>query len=196
MGDIAFSDRNGNRLPLNDLREAHHIVIAIRGSKTDQARRGCTRALSATNASVDAVSALIEMFAARPDLAFADPLTPLFLMDNGAAVNSDTISGELKAVAEFLELDHRRFASHSLRRGGATAMAAAGIAPYVIRRWGRWLSDAYKTYIFGSSEELGDLATVMATANFSLAMSLEDFKASTPTAGRVPFVPAAGSVDV
>ena len=41
-------------------------------------------------------------------------------------------------------------ASHSLRRGGATtySLHVAGVPDEDIKRFGRWLSDAYKLYVF------------------------------------------------
>lgn len=36
---------------------------------------------------------------------------------------------------------------HSLRAGGATALAEAGIPPYIIQAIGRWTSEAFQTYI-------------------------------------------------
>jgi hypothetical protein len=178
IGDIAFRDINDRLLDLDDLRSAHKLTIAIRGSKTDQARCGCTRTLHATGKSIDTVAAVAAIFTARPDLAAADPCTPLFKMDDGSAVKSDAVTAELKATATAMDLDLRRYATHSLRRGGATAMAAAGFSFARIRRWGRWLSDAYKTYVFGTAEDLGDLASVMATHRYTLEMPIEDFEAS------------------
>ena len=43
------------------------------------------------------------------------------------------------------ELD--KYGSHSLRKGGATAAAAAKVRTHVIKRHGRWLSDAVYIYI-------------------------------------------------
>ena len=43
--------------------------------------------------------------------------------------------------------DERRYAGHSLRRGGATALVLAGVPAAHIQQHGRWRSDAYKRYI-------------------------------------------------
>ena len=45
------------------------------------------------------------------------------------------------------------FGSHSLRRGGATAAAKAKVQMHVIKRHGRWASDAVYLYIVDSIEE-------------------------------------------
>ena len=57
-------------------------------------------------------------------------------------------------------------------------MAAAGVPVEVIRRWGRWLSDCWRRYVFTASETIGDLANRMVEADYTVSMVLEDFKAS------------------
>ena len=54
------------------------------------------------------------------------------------------------------------FGSHSLRRGGATAAAKAKVRMHVIKRHGRWASDAVYLYIVDAIEEqLGLSAAVL-----------------------------------
>ena len=43
-------------------------------------------------------------------------------------------------------LDPRRISSHSLRIGGAKAMAAAGMSEYEIKQMGGWKSDDFLDY--------------------------------------------------
>ena len=49
-------------------------------------------------------------------------------------------------MAEMYCLDPRRVSSHSLRIGGATAMAAAGMSEYEIKQMGGWKSDVFLDY--------------------------------------------------
>ena len=49
-------------------------------------------------------------------------------------------------MARMYDLDPRRISSHSLRIGGATAMAAAGMSEYEIKQMGGWKSDAFLNY--------------------------------------------------
>ena len=53
--------------------------------------------------------------------------------------------------AWFLQRFHQHFSGnvggHSLRAGGATALAEAGIPPHMIQTIGRWSSDAFQIYI-------------------------------------------------
>jgi hypothetical protein len=182
LGDVAFYDDQQRQLDFDDLEAADSMSIAIRGSKTDQARTGCVRRLRRTGATVDAVGSVVAMLKLRSKEELRDPELPLFMMDSGKAISNAHINDELKDAAEELGLERGRYATHSLRRGGATAMAAAGIPSEVIRRWGRWVSDTWRRYVFGTSEELGDLARDMVTARYTLAMVIEDFRATVPRA--------------
>eukprot|EP01035_Chromulina_nebulosa_P023196 gene23196-30068_t len=58
----------------------------------------------------------------------------------------------LKNLATAMGLDPGRISSHSLRIGGAAALAAAGMPDYVIMNMGRWRSLAFLTYIRKSAE--------------------------------------------
>ncbi len=58
-----------------------------------------------------------------------------------------TFQKAIKTVAISLGLDPSRYSSHSLRIGGASVMAAAGLPDYVIQLIGRWKSLAFLTYI-------------------------------------------------
>ena len=46
-----------------------------------------------------------------------------------------------------LGLEMSRYSSHSLRIGGASVLAAAGLPDYMIQLIGRWKSLAFLTYI-------------------------------------------------
>jgi hypothetical protein len=52
-------------------------------------------------------------------------------------------------LARHVGLDEQRlkkFASHTMRRGGATYYAARGVANATIQRMGRWSSHAFELY--------------------------------------------------
>ena len=53
----------------------------------------------------------------------------------------------LKEMAIYFSLDPTRVSSHSLRIGGASALAAAGVPDYIILDMGRWKSLAFLTYV-------------------------------------------------
>ena len=51
-------------------------------------------------------------------------------------------------------LDPMKYSSHSLRSGGATVAAEAGVPTWIIQRLGRWKSDCYKVYIESDKRSL------------------------------------------
>ena len=53
----------------------------------------------------------------------------------------------LKEMAVYFKLDQTRISSHSLRIGGASALAAAGVPDYIILDMGRWKSLAFLAYV-------------------------------------------------
>lgn len=76
---------------------------------------------------------------------------------NGGKLSTETVSHILKEKIEGIGGDAAGWASHALRRGGATAAAAAGVLARLIQSHGRWKSNAYKVYI---AESLGNLLSV------------------------------------
>ena len=84
-----------------------------------------------------------------------DPDTPVFLsrLDTGALRREPTSDEELvrslRAVIAVArpDSDPMRYAGHSFRRGGTSAMLLAGVHPSVIQRHGRWRSDSWRRYI-------------------------------------------------
>jgi integrase len=83
------------------------------------------------------------------------PDAPLFLtlLDPAAQRVEPTTAEEFTRRLRFWmgaacpSVDLARYAGHSFRRGGATAMLLAGVHPSVIQRHGRWQSDTWRRYI-------------------------------------------------
>ena len=73
---------------------------------------------------------------------------PLFvsLNDNNSKISSGVVNSAVKRVAKILGLGVN-ISGHSLRIGGCTAAAAAGIPMEIIRVIGGWFSDAMIGYI-------------------------------------------------
>ncbi len=57
------------------------------------------------------------------------------------------LNAAIKKLATVFGLDPKRYSSHSLRIGGASALAAAGAPDYIIQLMGRWKSTAFLKYI-------------------------------------------------
>eukprot|EP00656_Telonema_subtile_P045481 TRINITY_DN5172_c0_g1_i2.p1 TRINITY_DN5172_c0_g1~~TRINITY_DN5172_c0_g1_i2.p1 ORF type:complete len:580 (+),score=92.34 TRINITY_DN5172_c0_g1_i2:2542-4281(+) len=71
----------------------------------------------------------------------------LFRMSDKSVLSRAKLALVLKAGALACGVESSRVATHSLRRGGASAYACAGVPDLDIQRFGRWTSDGYKRYI-------------------------------------------------
>jgi hypothetical protein len=135
------------------------MVVVIKRSKSDPAGLGYERAINANShpyiCPVKAVLAHLLLTSNLPDS------YPVCAYDAGGreggvakrVVTRAEVSDGLKAVATRLGENMRGLASHSLRIGGATAMAAAGIPDSFICYWGFWASAAYRGYVRHVLEE-------------------------------------------
>ena len=78
----------------------------------------------------------------------------VFQKENEKAINRSTVSQALKLAAEAAGAPAAKVASHSLRRGGASAYIAAGALEEALVRFGRWTSEAYLAYVYPHAEVL------------------------------------------
>jgi hypothetical protein len=128
--------------------------ILIAESKTDQLRAGvrvrvagrsATRALSHYLAKRAPTHTPNSPLFARAD---GSPLTHAFLVES-------TIALAKKANISFTDPQSgRQFSGVSFRKGGATALAEAGVPDRIIQELGRWKSFCYKRYIHASELSL------------------------------------------
>ena len=89
---------------------------------------------------------------------------PLFRWSNGKLVKREELQKLLERCAEAVGLPAKRFRPHSLRigGGGASAMLHATKRFDLVKRFGRWSSDAVHVYLHDSAEQSLGLATLMA----------------------------------
>jgi len=128
-----------------------YAVLMMRQCKNGKYLRGKSVpiVLSGGGTMIDPVSALWDLYAGDPVPEAVEHVTPLFRVRSRGAAGSltvDQVRIEVKTLMSNLGLDPARFGAHSLRIGGATAAAAAGVPPSVIRVMGRWNSDIFEIY--------------------------------------------------
>ena len=76
-----------------------------------------------------------------------NPATPLFTFPNGTLVLKAPFIKWLRSRLRRLGLDCSLYAGHSLRIGAAVSAARRGLSDELIKRLGRWKSDAYLLYV-------------------------------------------------
>ena len=77
----------------------------------------------------------------------AQPSDPVLLWESQSKyrpLNRDKLSEYMKSGAEKLGLNPKHYALHSLRIGRASDFARAGVARWIIAKWGRWSSDCWE----------------------------------------------------
>ena len=101
-----------------------------------------------------ALAAYLVFFDRYPALSRA-PSAALFVTRRADAGIHNTTDSEFIAIVRALLQradplrDTSRYAGHSFRRGGTTALKQWGVSDADIQRHGRWRSDAYRQYIDG-----------------------------------------------
>jgi integrase len=147
---------------------ADEVEIHIRSSKTDQIGAGAFRTMRASGETLCVVKAMQEVFALG--LAMEDS-APFMMTPHGLMVTREMVADLLKEAA--IELGHPadEFSSHSLRRGGATALYSKGYSREEIMYVGRWKSDVWLRYAKMTQQKLSSAAKDIATASYTLAGS-------------------------
>ena len=129
-----------------------HMKLVIRKSKTDQYRQGNEVLVARTGNSTCPVKMMeVYLRLAEADLQSDEMLfRPIVATKRGARLRSSgkmsyTRTRELVLGAlSNIGLDKSQFGVHSLRAGGATAAASAGIPDRAFKKHGRWKSERAK----------------------------------------------------
>jgi hypothetical protein len=147
-GEMA-TDKFNHICPLlqKDMTMYHtHYDILLRASKTDRFGAGVTIRLYATGGStcpVRAMTAYVKMI--PPHMKHNN--MPLFITSSGQALTKVLLVSTIKSLVEKTGQNASLYTGHSMRRGGATSLALAGIAPSIIKQRGRWKSHTWERYV-------------------------------------------------
>jgi site-specific recombinase XerD len=143
-GPISYASLAQDPTLLASVTELSFHIACYKNKNVDS-----TRSLPRSQRALCVVEAMINLLLAyyKQHGALPQPQDTLFLKANGKPLHRRDVSAWLKAGAAAAQLPPARFSSHSLRKGGASHMAASGVPDEVIQRLGRWQSDAYKRYI-------------------------------------------------
>ena len=117
------------------------MLITIKASKTDQFCKGYVLRIGATSSYICAVLALMNYLRHR-----GQTPSPLFIQQNGWPLTRSTLTTWLREAIARLGLEGN-YSGHSFRIGAATTASAVGIPDHLMKTLGRWLSDAYHSYI-------------------------------------------------
>jgi len=148
------------------------VHIHIRTRKNDQKGRGHTLHFQRANAT-DKYCYVSELWAHAIQ---ARPIAngPFFAIPSeGWTLKAPQLSRHLKNMAVYFGLDSTRISTHSLRIGGASTLAAAGLTDSEIMRIGAWRSATFLTYIRENSYMFEKARAALAGSD---ALTLSDVK--------------------
>ena len=129
----------------------HGMVINVVSSKTDQFREGASLVIARTGTPTCPVSMMQKYFKMAGLCHTADKLFRGIVstrkgecLRRGGGLSYTRMRELLLAKIEQLGMDPKQFGMHSLRAGGATAAANAGVPDRLFKRHGRWRSETAK----------------------------------------------------
>ena len=157
LGELVPSSKSGQNhsfiRPQDVVVQGESVSVHLRSSKTDTGHQGVDIVMDAfPNTHVlSPAMALACVYKWRTRLHFDDS-APLFTGEDGRTTTySEVVDAMNRSVSAVDAARGIRFGGrmygHSLRRGGATSLARAGVSDAVIQGLGRWKSSAYTLYI-------------------------------------------------
>ena len=160
-GDDVVPQLNGT--PVRSFCDAEEVAVYIKGSKTDQYNQGCVRNHHRGSSELCPVAAWEEYEQHYPErLHGSERHLPIFRFADGRPVSREHIQRLLRLAAHACSVAPENISSHSLRSGGATAMFHVRRDLEVVKRYGRWVSDAFHAYLWESASQTRGLAAKMA----------------------------------
>jgi hypothetical protein len=149
--------------------ELYALRLTLRETKTlqFQEREHVIFVTGSRGAPLDHVRLYQEYVAVHP----AGSEDPLFMFKGADGVLQplfDGLASGVKELVALLGLDPSKYASHSLRRGGASGALASGLEPFFTRFQGDWKSECYlRYYTLGLRDMLRKLRNVLSLPDAS-----------------------------
>ena len=122
----------------------HYAVLHLNASKTDPFRTGVDIIIASRTALQAIVRYIGHLRLQRPRPTLS---SPLFMASDATPVKRPWLMKEVARLLRLLGHDPDRYSSHSFRKGGAVSLQERGVEDSLIRRAGRWKSDAFHSYV-------------------------------------------------
>ena len=153
FGDLILRDANDSVLPLSRIAEATQLSITVYSGKGSL--HTCTRTIHRNKDNPSCPLVAVQTLYVEYVKKYSKPPSggnSLFVLSDKSVLTRAGLASVLKQAAVACGVSSSRVATHSLRRGGASAYAAAGVPDADIQRFGRWTSDGYKRYVTTHSD--------------------------------------------
>lgn len=123
--------------------ESNHIAVRLKSTKTSR-NVPVTVRVPATGTIICPELLLRAAMAHAPD---RRPEAPVFQDAQGNGLTYLYFATALARLLATEGLDPSQYGTHSMRAGGATSLAIAGVPAYAIKALGRWKSVTYQLYV-------------------------------------------------
>ena len=94
---------------------------------------------------------------------------PLFRTEDDKLLPRGAVQAMIERSGRALNMPEGDLGTHSLRFGGASAIWAAYGESALVKRWGRWASDSFQTYLWDARKASQDVAKKMASVDLTPA---------------------------
>ena len=161
----------GEPVSQRNFRKADELKVEIQGSKTDIYNRGEHRNHFASHivshgARLCVVEAMIILCSHFPDRFFGTARDDYLLRGlDGDLIPREEVQAILQIAAEKTGAEPGEYGTHSLRFGGASALWAAFHDTGLVKRWGRWATDCFHTYLWEDRKGAEGIAEAMAASD-------------------------------
>jgi Phage integrase family len=149
--DVIFFDKQGFpiRCTLIKKGQASSVKTVIPFSKCDQFGKGRNILhVRQSDGERCIVQDLEEWAIETREKLGADTNDYLFKVKDKVLISSEQVTAVMKATAEFCGFNSKKVSAHSLRYGGATMLAAAGLPQYIIAYFGGWCEDSNSLQLY------------------------------------------------
>lgn len=169
--DIIFEMSDGTLVPATSIKtlpftEVSGCLINIRSAKNDKTGRGHRYYFERSktgDASLYCIVWTLWRYSQHTHPAAGCPFFHIPAIN--WTLKPPYLNKRLRDMAIMYGLDPTRVSSHSLRIGGATAMAAAGMHEYEIKQMGGWKSDVFLEYARNTTQMFARSRTALARRN-------------------------------
>ena len=159
----------------DDVAAADEAILFMGKSKADQEGQGHVLNAYAADHWLCVVSLLKLMHLERPEH-FGSPRNFLFTLDDGRVLSRGAMVELLRVGGVAEGVPASALSVISLRAGGASALWELGYSVEEIKRRGRWLSDAWRCYVWESRERWREVASDMLSTKGCLMAAVARFE--------------------
>ena len=171
---VKFFDCEGRQIAWSDIGriKAEEMLLNIDKSKTDQFGRGRLVRHKTVPGPDCIVKKAVAWAVKCRDLLGATVDDHIFKVRDRVLVTASDMAKAMRQTFQFVGISNARVSAHSLRYGGATMLAAAGLPQYIIAFFGGWTAESksLRRYMQLGAEAVSQASKIM-SAGFGKSLA-------------------------